>query len=144
MAEPFSAKLSFALKALSLSRGALAAELGVNKSMVGRWVSGAAKPSAHNLARLSEHVARRLDGDPARDDALFAEFGRRPPAAPRGSVPKALAEHLVRDIGPGQLAIGGDATTIKLNVSSSSDGKVAAVAPRPASCSKASCSATSP
>ena len=272
MAEPFSAKLSFALKALSMSRGALAAELGVNKSMVGRWVSGGAKPSAHNLARLSEHVARRVDGfsaldwerpmssfaalvgadasimaggspanmlpltlldlsrgvtamrggayegffrttrpffqspgdfvhdhlmitrdptgllrfdmindgvqvkgwvlllhnlcfviseevtsgtyafgifngvstvqaavldglilmcthdssrtavatamiaeriadltgDRARDDALFAEFGRRPPAAPKGSVPPAVAEHLVRDIGPGQLAIGGD------------------------------------
>jgi hypothetical protein len=39
MAEPFCRKLELVLKALSTSRGRLAADLGVDKSIVGRWVS---------------------------------------------------------------------------------------------------------
>ena len=37
MSEPFSARLALALKALSLSRGRLAADLAVDKSVVSRW-----------------------------------------------------------------------------------------------------------
>jgi transcriptional regulator with XRE-family HTH domain len=62
MARLFSDKLSFVLKALSLSRGAVASELNVDKSLVGRWVTGAVTPSRQNLSRLSELVARRVDG----------------------------------------------------------------------------------
>ncbi|HEY7852607.1 MAG TPA: helix-turn-helix transcriptional regulator [Caulobacteraceae bacterium] len=57
-----SEKLAFALKALSLSRIQLAAELGVDKSVVGRWVTGAVAPSAHNLAKLTVLVAERVSG----------------------------------------------------------------------------------
>jgi DNA-binding transcriptional regulator YiaG len=46
MSEPFSAKLSLVLKVFSMSRGRLAADLGIDKSVVGRWVTGAVKPSA--------------------------------------------------------------------------------------------------
>ena len=53
MSELFSEKLSFVLKALSLSRGALASELNVDKSLVGRWARGSVTPSRQNLARLS-------------------------------------------------------------------------------------------
>ena len=60
MAEAFPEKLSLVLKALSMSRARLAAELGVHKSVVGRWVSGAVAPSAHNLSRLSALIARQL------------------------------------------------------------------------------------
>jgi len=78
MGEPFSAKLTFVLKSLSLSRARLAAELGVNKSVVARWVSGATSPSENNLARLSALVARSAPGftvlDWERDAAGLAEL----------------------------------------------------------------------
>jgi len=50
------------LKALSMSRGRLASELGVDKSLVGRWASGAVTPSDHNLERLTHLVAERQQG----------------------------------------------------------------------------------
>ena len=62
VATPFSEKLDLVLKALSMSRGRLAAELGVDKSLVGRWASGAVTPSAHNLENLTRLVAQRRDG----------------------------------------------------------------------------------
>lgn len=59
MSEPFSAKLGFVLKAFSMSRGRLAADMGVDKSVVGRWVTGAVLPSEHNLMLLTAQFARR-------------------------------------------------------------------------------------
>ena len=61
-AEPFSAKLDLVLKALSMSRGRLAADLGVDKSLVGRWASGAVTPSAHSLENLTRLIASKRDG----------------------------------------------------------------------------------
>ena len=64
MATPseFSSRFGLVLKALSMSRGRLAAELGVDKSLVGRWASGAVTPSAYNLERLTHLVAGRKPG----------------------------------------------------------------------------------
>jgi transcriptional regulator with XRE-family HTH domain len=62
LAADLAEKLGFALKALSLSRIQLAAELGVDKSVVGRWVTGAVAPSAHNLAKLTALVSQRSPG----------------------------------------------------------------------------------
>ena len=62
MSESFSAKLSFVLKAFSMSRGRLAADMGVDKSIVGRWVTGAVVPSEHNLMLLTAQFARRAPG----------------------------------------------------------------------------------
>ena len=62
MSEPFSAKLSFVLKAFSMTRGRLAADMGVDKSVVGRWITGAVAPSEHNLMLLTEQFARRAPG----------------------------------------------------------------------------------
>jgi len=56
------AKLELALKALSMSRGRMAAEMAVDKSLVGRWVAGKVTPSAHNLARLTALIAERRPG----------------------------------------------------------------------------------
>lgn len=83
MSEPFSAKLNLVLKALVMSRGRLAAELGVDKSLVGRWASGAVTPSAHNLANLTALVGRKREGftllDWDRDlEALAQLFGVQP------------------------------------------------------------------
>lgn len=58
----FGSKLNLVLKAFSMSRGRLAAELRVDKSLVGRWVAGTVTPSAHNLSALTALVAKRLPG----------------------------------------------------------------------------------
>src|ERR1700750_2872325 len=65
--ESFSAKFALALKALSISRGRLAADLEVDKSVVGRWATGAVKPSDHNLSRLTTLIAERVPGFTALD-----------------------------------------------------------------------------
>jgi transcriptional regulator with XRE-family HTH domain len=62
MSQPFARKLELVLKVLSMSRARLAADLGVDKSVVGRWVSGAVQPSAHNLSLLSALIAERIPG----------------------------------------------------------------------------------
>lgn len=95
---PFADKLDLALKSLSMSRGRLAAALGVNKSVVSRWASGAATPSPLNLESLTALIASRQPGftllDWDRDlPALAALFGVEPAAPvadPPGSVLDAL------------------------------------------------------
>ena len=67
MSETFAKKLELVLKVLSMSRSRLAADLGVDKSVVGRWVSGAVQPSAHNLSLLSALIAERIPGFTALD-----------------------------------------------------------------------------
>jgi DNA-binding transcriptional LysR family regulator len=81
----FAAKFDLVLKALSLSRGRLAADLGVDKSAVSRWGSGTVAPSAHNLMLLTGLVAARKEGftllDWERDiDSLAALMGVEPPS----------------------------------------------------------------
>ena len=68
----FSTKLALALKALSMSRGRLAADLGVDKSLVGRWASGAVSPSDHNLANLTRLIASKTPGMAVWREKLFA------------------------------------------------------------------------
>ena len=58
----FHDKLTLVLKALSMSRGRLAAELGVDKSLVGRWASGTVTPSALNLENLTRVIAGHVSG----------------------------------------------------------------------------------
>ena len=58
----FHEKLDLVLKALSMTRGRLASELGVDKSLVGRWVSGTVHPSSLNLENLTRLIARRCAG----------------------------------------------------------------------------------
>src|ERR1700761_1755079 len=96
MTTTLAAKLDFVLKALSMSRGHLAAELGVDKSAAGRWVSGAATPSAYNLSQLTTLVAQRVPGftslDWERDlDGLAEVLGVSPPGGARGTQAARLA-----------------------------------------------------
>jgi transcriptional regulator with XRE-family HTH domain len=78
LTESFAQKLTLALKALSLSRVRLAANMGVDKSVVARWASGATRPSAHNLALLSAAVARIRPSFSAFDwDRDFEDLARR-------------------------------------------------------------------
>jgi transcriptional regulator with XRE-family HTH domain len=82
----FPARLLLTLKALSISRGRLAAELAVDKSVVSRWLSGRQAPSGHNLANLTTLVAARCPGFSLLDweadlDTLAAKLGVGGPAA---------------------------------------------------------------
>ena len=81
----FPVKLGIAMRALSLSRVALAHDLAVDKSLVGRWISGAVHPTEHNLARLSTLLTERVSSfrlaDWFLDPAGFAAcFGLPEPA----------------------------------------------------------------
>jgi hypothetical protein len=101
----FSNKLDLVLKALSMSRGRLAAELGVDKSLVGRWASGAVTPSPVNLENLTRLVATKHDGftmlDWDRDmNSLAGAFGvdgplNGPPTSALGGNPEALPQPLL-------------------------------------------------
>jgi hypothetical protein len=88
----FSEKLELVLKALSMSRGRLAFELEVNKSLVSRWVSGAVTPSSHSLSALTQLIARKRPGftmlDWDRDTASLAGlFGVDPSALAKPAPP---------------------------------------------------------
>jgi len=58
----FAQNLAAALRSLNLSGVDLAAALGVDKSVVRRWVLGRTRPTAVNMARLSQMVATRMPG----------------------------------------------------------------------------------
>jgi hypothetical protein len=95
----FSGKLDLALKALSMSRGRLAADLGVDKSLVGRWASGAVTPSEHSLSLLTQLIASKRPGftmlDWDRDiDGLAHVFGVERAANDQGKVVAPLAPGL--------------------------------------------------
>lgn len=91
----FAGKLEVVMKALSLSRGRLAADLGVDKSVVARWATGAVTPSEHNLAALTALVAQKQPGFSMLDwdrsaEALVALFGGRADAGDADSPPDPL------------------------------------------------------
>ncbi|MEH6663670.1 MAG: helix-turn-helix transcriptional regulator [Brevundimonas sp.] len=76
MSLDFGRKLTLVLKALSMSRGRLALEMGVDKSLVGRWASGGTSPSPHNMERLTRFLAGKHPGLTLLDwDREMAEFG---------------------------------------------------------------------
>jgi len=97
--ESFAARLILVLKALSISGGRLAADVGVDKSLVSRWCTGSVTPSAHNMTRLTNVIAIRhpgfnmLDWERGLPD-LAAYFGVVLPAAtrPQSPVPSGFAE----------------------------------------------------
>ncbi|MCT2557985.1 hypothetical protein N0B51_03220 [Tsuneonella sp. YG55] len=93
----FAGKLGVALKATSLSRVAVAQALGVDKSLVGRWLSGAVHPTEHNLARLTALLADRHAGFRMTDwdadlDGFAGRFGIALPR--RGADPGVMLPHL--------------------------------------------------
>ncbi len=58
----FAPKLALALKALSISPVRLAAELGVDKSVVTRWMNGSSAPTRHNLSNLTAVIGAQCPG----------------------------------------------------------------------------------
>src|SRR5690349_11144413 len=51
-------KLRILLKALNLSRGSASRQLGIDPSLLGRWLNGGVHPSAQNLALLTTLAKR--------------------------------------------------------------------------------------
>ena len=108
----FPRKLDLILKAFSLSRGRLAADLGVAKPLVSRWASGVNAPADHNLMALTKLITTRRDGftllDWDRDfDDLAAEFGVQPkPKADTPATPLHVVSghHLSIPFGLGETA----------------------------------------
>lgn len=89
-------KLDLALKALSISRVALSQRLGVDKSLVGRWLSGAVHPTEHNLSRLTALVAQaypafRMSDWFAAPVDFAVIFGVDLPAAAQAPSPSAVS-----------------------------------------------------
>jgi hypothetical protein len=73
----FSGRLRLALKVANLSPVALGAAVGVDKSVVSRWLSGRVRPTQHNLARVADCLANRLPGFTVLAfDGPEAEFAR--------------------------------------------------------------------
>lgn len=95
----FAERLALVLKALAISGGRLAAEVGVDKSLVSRWCSGSVTPSAHNLARVTQVIASRQPGFTMLDweldlSSLAARFGVAAPVRAAPQVPSGFAEWL--------------------------------------------------
>lgn len=115
MSSDFGDRLTLALKALSMSRGRLASELGVDKSLVGRWASGSVRPSSHNLERLTLFLARKRPGltllDWERDLAEFAFlFGVKPAERmPTAETPGLDLPNETLDAARAATELGGDA-----------------------------------
>ncbi len=73
--ETFAIRFRLVLKALTISRAAVASAIGVDKSLVGRWASGAVRPTNHNLSRVTAFLASRLPGFALSDwDRSLADF----------------------------------------------------------------------
>ncbi|HEY0437189.1 MAG TPA: helix-turn-helix transcriptional regulator [Phenylobacterium sp.] len=58
----FAAKLDLGLKALNISRGRLASEARVDKSLVSRWLRGVSAPRGHNLEAVTALMAAHAPG----------------------------------------------------------------------------------
>jgi transcriptional regulator with XRE-family HTH domain len=58
----FGERLNLALKTVNLSPAGLGAAVGVDKSVVSRWLAGKVRPSGHNLTRIAIEIARQRPG----------------------------------------------------------------------------------
>ena len=73
----FADRLNLALKALMIGRGRLATEIGVDKSMVSRWLAGTARPSAYNIEKVTRLIAGLSPGFSLLDWESDLELFRR-------------------------------------------------------------------
>jgi transcriptional regulator with XRE-family HTH domain len=81
--EDFAAKLGLVIKQLDWSRGKLAQQVGIDKSLAGRWLRGASRPTPHSLTRLTATVAQTVTGLKSDDWRLpIDQFARRIGADP--------------------------------------------------------------
>lgn len=92
----FAEKLALALERAQMSRAAVAREVGIDKSVVARWVAGHVHPTEHSLIALTEVLSRRLPGFALAhwrlpEAAFVASIGEAPPPPPQGLLANATA-----------------------------------------------------
>src|SRR5262245_22322521 len=76
--DDFAAKLGLVIKRLDWGRAKLAQQVGVDKSLAGRWVNGESRPTPHSLTRLTSAVAGTITGLTSSDwDLSLDQFARR-------------------------------------------------------------------
>jgi hypothetical protein len=75
----FADRLDLALKGMTMSRGRLAQEAGVDRCPVGRWVAGTVVPSALNREKVTAAIARRVPG------CSLLDWERPCPGSPRAA-----------------------------------------------------------
>ena len=76
--EDFTAKLRLVCKHLNWSRARLAQQIGMDKSLAGRWLAGTSRPTGNSLMRLNDALARALPGfTGAIWDMAAADLARR-------------------------------------------------------------------
>lgn len=83
----FGERLNLALKTVNLSPAGLGAAVGVDKSVVSRWLAGKVRPSGHNLTRIAIEIARHRPGFTTLafdgpDGAFLQALNLAPPLAP--------------------------------------------------------------
>ncbi|MFN0113745.1 MAG: helix-turn-helix domain-containing protein [Paracoccaceae bacterium] len=85
--EDLGGRIRLALKVVNLSAGALGSAVGVDKSVVSRWLSGKVVPNSHNLSRVAAEIARRMPGFSVLTFEGSAEEFRRAIGLGEGSAP---------------------------------------------------------
>src|SRR5438874_791731 len=90
--EDFAAKLDLVVKRLDWSRAKLAQQVGIDKSLAGRWLNGESRPTPHNLMRLTSTVGQTIAGLRASDwDLPIDRFALRIGAEPVAAAPSAAS-----------------------------------------------------
>ncbi len=99
----FPARLQLAMKALSISRGRLAVELALDKSVISRWLAGKHTPSGENLANLTALIEARRPGFSLLDwESDFETLSARltvagPPPGPWGPLSGWLPDSVLQE-----------------------------------------------
>lgn len=84
----FAGKIALVAKRLNWSRLRLAQAVGIDKSLVARWMKGASLPTANSLMQLTQAVGREIAGFSAADwDRAPVEFARAVGLDPAAAAP---------------------------------------------------------
>lgn len=88
--EDFSAKLGLVIRRLDWSRSKLAQQVGIDKSLAGRWLRGDSQPTSQSLARLTAAMADGISGLISGDwelplDQFARRIGIEPPVPSAGN-----------------------------------------------------------
>lgn len=97
--DDFAGRLGYALKTVNMSPASLSAAVGVDKSVVSRWLGGRTQPSGHNLSRIGAAIGRHAPAFSARAfEAPSDEFlGALHPGAPLPGGALALPFGVIED-----------------------------------------------
>jgi hypothetical protein len=88
--EDFAAKLGLVVRRLDWGRARLAQQVGIDKSLAGRWLKGESRPTPHSLSRLTSAIGSTMAGLKGGDwDLPLDRFALRIGVAPPVGAPSA-------------------------------------------------------